>query len=109
MRFITEFELDKPNGPEERADNDRFVKHYKGNSHLELGSMIGKSFGWQNPVNNNNLHYRLEIEAFPMDKWIEFKSKLFSKFIDDDYEGAEEVIKFVQDIESFGKPAGEGV
>lgn len=73
MRFITEFKV-----PEYFEKNKRipYVPGKRYLSEVKMGNMIAQSFDWQNPVNHNLEHHRLEIEAFPMDKWIEFKNKL---------------------------------
>ncbi len=101
MRFVTEFEL----SPED-DDNmplDKEIEYNKNMQHVEMGTMIGESFGWQNPVNSNYLHHRLEIECFPMYKCVEFKRKLFAHL------GAtglyEPTFKdLITELESFGKP-----
>jgi hypothetical protein len=74
MKFITEFEV-----PEYFENNKRmpYVPQKRHACEVAIGNMIADSFGWQNPVNHNLDHHRLEIEAFPMDKWIEFKQKLY--------------------------------
>jgi hypothetical protein len=80
MRFITEFEL----------LTDFEIKNYK---HLRekgtaewLGLDIEKAFGWKS-TGQTTIHgtaserHTLEIEAFPMDKWIEFKNSLFEYIV----------------------------
>ena len=103
MRFITEFELLTPFE----------VKNYKSNRAWSCAQMLGvdisRAFGWDErgettlhgPVIEIN---KLEIEAFPMDKWIEFKHKLadsitepFSLMV---------IAGLLDQLESFGKPAG---
>lgn len=75
MRFITEFKV-----PEYFQSNRRihYVPEKRHMMEVGMGNMIAESFGWQNPVNHNLDHHRLEIEAFPMDKWVEFKKRLFA-------------------------------
>jgi hypothetical protein len=77
MRFITQFEL-----------CTLFeIKNYKSlrekGSAEWLGLDIAKAFGWEErgettlAKNSPVIHkHSLEIEAFPMDKWIEFKNIL---------------------------------
>jgi hypothetical protein len=103
MRFITEFKCDDSSWDAIPA----IIKHRKSSREIEMGNMIAESFGWQNPVHKDSFHHRLEIEAFPMDKWVEFKQKMFSKFIDDDYEGAGKMLEFIKELESLGKPEHE--
>lgn len=104
MRFITEFELKLP--------SSNISKAYISNAQFDMGNMIGDLFGWKEaPFKNMQKEkcnrWTLEIEAFPMERWIEFKSRLFSNFIDHDYEHAEEILMIIKELESFGKPAGE--
>lgn len=73
MRFITEFKL----------LTDFEIKNYKGlrqwGTAQALGTDIAKAFGWKErgvttvhgPVAER---HTLEIEAFPMDKWVKFKT-----------------------------------
>lgn len=107
MRFITEFKL-------EEAGEEKVIATFKASGQFSIGNMIAESFEWKmnrfgtrHPEPVVGERYTLEIEAFPMDKWVEFKQNLFSKFIDDDYENAEQVLQLIKDLESFGKPAGE--
>lgn len=47
-------------------------------------------------------------QLFPMDKWVEFKQKLFSEIsIHDGSVNGIKVLEFIKELESFGKPAGE--
>lgn len=77
MRFITEFEIALP-AIEQRIDA------YKSRGNLDLGSIISTSFGWkERPYHdqrggNDIGRWALEIEAFPVDKWVEFKNRLFA-------------------------------
>jgi len=99
MRFITEFELS------EREINGA-VDHlyYRKRENQEMmGAML--NVFWRSPINGNPNRHRLEIETFPMDKWIEFKSKLFSKFIDDDYENADKILELIKELEFCGTPS----
>lgn len=104
MRFITEFELEKYNF--EDAWNKAALQNKKNILQSDLADLIAESFGWQNPVNGNDCHHRLEIEAFPMEKWIEFKRALFAH-MDDPAMGAispNYIHHLIIGLESFGKP-----
>lgn len=112
MRFITEFELDYPyklgteSGCKERAKYD-------------MGAVIHEAFDWK------ELHSRvkgdfiekkkwsLEIEAFPMDKWVEFKEKLtfYLQECEDKDQLPETlwVIRMIKQLESFGKSSGDAI
>lgn len=71
MRFITEFELAEGN-----INNSHLSIEARKDSEMKMGFEIGNVFGWESPVSGHPLRHKLAIEAFPMDKWIEFKNKL---------------------------------
>lgn len=78
MTFKAEFEI---SGPYTKSG----LESHKGYAYCELGALIGNSFGWHERrptivTNPEAERYKLEIEAFPMDKWIEFKQKLYELF-----------------------------
>ncbi len=102
MRFITEFKVS------ESAQSDkRYIPEKRHLSELKMGNMLAESFGWENPVNHNLDHHRLEIEAFPMDKWVEFKEELLTAIKRKPFIDGEEIEKILQELESFGKPSGD--
>lgn len=101
MRFITEFKFDKGENPTQLT-----IEYRKEVRVQELGAIIEQSFAWENPVNDNPLHHRLEIEAFPMDKWIEFKKRFADALPDYDVVSRTKLINAIAELESFGKPAG---
>jgi hypothetical protein len=105
MRFITEFELPQGYDKSNEVWKSFNIERKKTNVEAGLGIWIANKFGWQNPVNENDLHYKLEIEAFPMDKWVEFKKKLASKFVNDSYagDGASEIFELIKELESYGE------
>lgn len=78
MRFKTEFVITPP------AIEARLCA-YKSRSEFEMGQLIAGSFSWElsgqctlaGPASER---YTLEIEAFPIDKWIEFKQFLLGNF-----------------------------
>lgn len=109
MRFITEFELLSPFE----------IKNYKSLRERGcaewLGLDIARAFGWQQkgettPRGQVSERHTLEIEAFPMDKWVEFKKRLFFKIEESQqYDGpisGVEILELIKELESFGKPAG---
>jgi hypothetical protein len=106
MRFITEFELTSPF----EIKNYKSLRE-KGTAEW-LGLDISKAFGWQSR-GETTLHgrviqrHKIEIEAFPMDQWVEFKNKLFTYLSDTDgMVSSTRILQMFKDIESFGKPAG---
>lgn len=107
MRFITEFELKEFDRVKLAyiVDDQKFIREN------EIGKSIGKAFGFENPVNGNDLHYKLEIEAFSIDKWVEFKQKLFTHIYEEGRRGVVfnqiRVLELIKELESFSKPAGE--
>lgn len=96
MRFITEFEI-----MEYEKDKYHIADTRRSYYERKLSPMIVTAFGWQNPVNNNPLHHRLEIEAFPMDKWIEFKKRFADALPDYDSTSRTRLINALSDLESF--------
>lgn len=106
MRFITEFEIRK----DESNKADHVIQYRKERGENGLGYLIAKSFGWENPVNNNKLHHRVEIEAFPMDKWVEFKEKLLDHIAATAWNVSPNHIQtLINKLESFGKPSGDAI
>jgi hypothetical protein len=107
MRFVTEFVV--PESAESHKERKKYIPEKRYVMEAVMGNMIAKSFDWQNPVNHNLDHHRLEIEAFPMKKWVEFKKALFSH-MDEPAMGQISpvyILQLIKNLESFGKPAGE--
>lgn len=108
MRFITEFETDDSN----------YVKGIKKiHGEENIGHEIAKVFGWDerglttlakdSPIKHI---YKLEIEAFPMDKWIEFKQKLFTYLLESGpMVSGTHILEIIKGLESFGKPSGDTI
>lgn len=106
MRFKGEFKV--PAGMSKEA-NSTYIETRKERAETGIGYLLSKSFGWQNPVNGDKSHHLLEIEAFPTDKWVEFKQRLFSEIAtcnDTDFpvDGAR-ILSWIKELESFGKPS----
>lgn len=99
MRFISEFELTSPFE----------IKNYK--SFREkgtaewLGLDIAKAFGWKSRSETSS-HGRviekhaIEIEAFPMDKWREFRRRLLAALPDHDNTSRIKIEHALHDLES---------
>lgn len=110
MRFITEFEIT----PDElKYANNPIKGHRKSCAEERLGEIIAESFGWEEKgrISRHGAsgeRYTLEIEAFPMDKWIEFKSKLLTEITDSNADGRF-ILKIIKELEFFGKPAGDTI
>ena len=99
MRFITEFETDDSN----------YVKGIKKiHGEENIGHEIASSFGWNErevtkldpDVRVIHIH-KLEIEAFPIDKWVEFKKELFLHFREQEM-NTSGLIEMIRELESFG-------
>jgi len=101
MRFITEFQLERYHF--EDTWHKAGLQNKKNILQADMGDLIAESFGWQNPVNGNDCHYRLEIEAFPMDKWIEFKNALHIELLAHKSDHIR-ILELIKELESFGKP-----
>lgn len=112
MRFITEFEVPETFHGDPAyfpKHTERFVNNSEESLRYEMGKMLQEMFGWKNPVNGNPRHHRLEIEAFPMDKWIEFKKRVLNHLLRSKttMKLCAEVEQMFKELESFGKPVGE--
>lgn len=108
MRFKGEFIV--PEGISKEG-NPTYIETRKERAETGIGYLLSKSFGWQSPVNGDKSHHRLEIEAFPMDKWVEFKQKMMNLFKNNDFasNGFDELNKITEELESFGKPSGDAI
>lgn len=105
MRFIAEFKVPESH---KKLIKDSVISYNKTIQVQLLGDKIEEAFGWNNLSSDNGVHHQLEIEAFPMDKWVEFKQKLFDHLVIDGYEISPDYLReLVKELESFGKPAGE--
>ncbi|HEX2549359.1 MAG TPA: hypothetical protein VHM20_05995 [Gammaproteobacteria bacterium] len=93
MRFITEFELEYP------YTLDKPERYKSGMDH-EIGKLIHDTFGWKSKGNAKRERFTLEIEAFPMDKWIEFKKRFFDALPDYDTVSRTRLINALSDLES---------
>jgi hypothetical protein len=109
MRFTTEFEREILVIPDaEFISNVPHVSKLRGQ--CELGEMISNVFGWkENTVKmyggKEMNRWSLEIEAFPMDKWVEFKQRLLL-YIERSGGDAIHSLQIIKDLESVGKPSG---
>lgn len=103
MRFITEFKV-----PESAQSDKGYIPEKRHLSELKMGNMLAESFGWKNPVNHNLDYHSLEIEAFPMDKWVEFKMALFTELQAHNVDQIK-ILQLIKELESFGKPSGDAI
>ena len=102
MRFITEFECDGT-----RFDaNPSIIAGRKERGQCEIGRLLAESFGWEERgqttllKNDPVIHrFSLEIEAFPMDKWIEFKQRLVASLPDYDSGSRARIMNALHDLE----------
>lgn len=105
MKFKTEFKFD-PIVTKNHTDVNRSDCEFK------LGQMISETFGWQrkNETTQDGVLgiSVLEIEAFPVGKWIEFKQRLFTEIYEKGRRGAildqALMLELIKELESFGKP-----
>lgn len=99
MRFITEFELEYPY-------TLFHMENLKFSLQEGLGNKIAESFQWkeigytrlEGPV---KYKASIEIEAFPMDKWVEFNRRLTDALPDYDTVSRVRIINALSDLESF--------
>lgn len=101
MRFITEFESTYEATFE--PGFDKYLNAYKGRGELEIGGLIGSSFGWKQDQQRFKIRNTLEIEAFPMDKWVEFKKRLSDALPDYDVVSRTKILNALAELESFTK------
>ena len=106
MRFITEFENDGT------KYDDAITDHRKEWRQNELGKLIADTFGWTErgvtslrPGDSIKERFSLEIEAFPMDKWVEFKRNVIMIGSSDSLQ----ILDMIMELESFGKPSGDAI
>jgi hypothetical protein len=104
MRFITEFELEATQSPEWHIEH----------SQRRMGEMLQDCFGlWESNFISRTgasaVKRSLEIEAFPMDKWIGFKKRVLNHLLRSKttMKLCAEVEQMFKELESFGKPAGD--
>lgn len=102
MRFITEFELKHPYTPTRGYNSKKEMQD-------EMGKMIGVSFGWKEKALSAFTRHTLEIEAFPMEKWIEFKQNIIAASRRGRSNRTNDIIEMIEELESFGKPAGDTI
>ena len=106
MRFITEFE--STYGGESQQRYIEKIPYWEERGQAEMGNLIGKSFGWKQHEVLSETRHTLEIEAFPIDKWVEFKQKLFSHLqtcaVHNTPPDGNKILSIFEELESYGKP-----
>jgi hypothetical protein len=103
MRFITEFEL----LTKFQIENYKTLRA-RGAAEW-IGLDIAKAFGYQvkgettshGPVSER---HTLEIEAFPIDKWVEFKKRLIKELPEYDVTAKIRIMDALTDLETFSNP-----
>lgn len=103
MRFITEFENTPALLLEEGYNS--WIKTYETRGELDIATQIGNSFGWETDEQPFKIRHTLEIEAFPMDKWVEFKRNVIMIGSSDSLQ----ILDMIMELESFGKPSGDAI
>jgi hypothetical protein len=97
MRFITEFE--STYGGESQQRYIEKMPYWEERGAAELCTMIGKAFGWKQKEVLSETRHILEIEAFPMDKWIEFKKRFMDALPDYDSVSRSRLINAIAELE----------
>lgn len=96
MRFITEFELKFPY-------QLSVLETYKVKGQmLDIGNQIGDAFDWQNEHDEEKDKYSLEIEAFPMGKWVEFRDKIIEESRKGRSNRTNNIMQMFKELESYG-------
>ncbi len=93
MRFITEFELKFPY-------QLSVLETCKVRYQLDMGNQIGEIFDWEDEFDNDANRYKLEIEAFPMDKWLEFRKILIDALPQYDATAKIRIMNALSELES---------
>ena len=110
MKSITDF---KVSGDELKYTPNPVIEHRKSCAEDALGREISEAFSFKElgTIEESGLaglYQTLEIEAFPMEKWIEFKEKMFKKLNLTEYDRYT-LSEFIIELESFGKPTGDTI
>lgn len=112
MRFITEFEID---GNINTGMLSHLIPDKKAIREMGIGKDIGRAFGWDNygsitltgPVKE---HFKLDIEAFPMEKWVEFEKRFYDALPDYDVVSKTRLINALTALMTFhGNPSGDAI
>jgi hypothetical protein len=74
MRYITEFKI-SPDVVAFRKSVDQRIEHHKEQAAFELGNLIASKIGFEE-IPDEGKRFRLEVQAFSMKDWNEFKSGL---------------------------------
>jgi hypothetical protein len=87
-------------------DIERVHQSRKEQCSYEIGKLISREFDYKEIEKPPHLHsedtrYKLEIAAFPMDKWIEFKNLLLGELYSTEV-CRQDIIDKLQELESFG-------
>lgn len=103
MRFITEFELTPDEIKYTKAPTFDYRKQW---AEHNLGGQISFTFGFKETGYINTDGYAgelrtLEIEAFPIDKWIEFREKIIAESMKGRSNRTNNIIKMFEELESF--------
>lgn len=104
MKFVTDF---KVSGEELKYTPNPVIDHRKSCAEDELGSDISKAFSFKElgTIEESGLagmYQQLEIEAFPMDKWVEFKKKIIINLPLYDNKSAKGIMTALDELESYG-------
>lgn len=99
MRFISEFE-----STYEGLSSRKYIEkipYWQERGQADMGNLIAESFGWKQREVQSEMRHTLEIEAFPMDKWVEFKRRFMDALPDYDTVSRVRLINAIADLEQF--------
>jgi len=88
-------------------DIERVHQRRKEQCSYEIGKLISREFDYEEIEKPPHLHsedtrYKLEITAFPMDKWVEFKKEVLAEF-EGSYIDEEKILNIFNKLESHGQ------
>jgi hypothetical protein len=79
MRFIVE--LESTYAMASHPSYEKMVTLNKQKHQAKIGDMIADSFGWQDKKFNFCIRHSIEVEAFPMKDYLDFKKNLIDYLI----------------------------
>lgn len=114
MRFGHQF-MFQPDQKEDLKPEDfeRAVKYKKEWGAADIGAMINECFGFTERT-DKPLHWQIDIQAFPTDKWQEFKKKLLEWLQTASNSGLLTfnqimVLKIIRELEEIGREKSEEI
>lgn len=101
MQFKTEFSLKFPY--QLSTSETHKVRHQ-----LDIGNKIADHFNWEEEFDDDENRFKIEIEAFPTHRWIEFKNALFEYLhASGGNVSGVKILQMIKDLEFYGNRQDE--